>query len=59
MALHEHKQTVLVLGGTGAQGGSVVNELLKNPEKWNIRVLSRNPQSEKAIELQKNVDVKL
>jgi len=53
MALNENKQTVLVLGGTGLQGGGVVNALLKNPEKWNIRVLSRNPQSEKAIELQK------
>jgi len=49
----EQKQTVLVFGGTGTQGGSVVDALLKNPEKWNVRVVSRNPESEKAIDLKK------
>jgi len=41
------KESILVLGGTGSQGGSVVNSLLKDGT-FDIRVLSRNPESEKS-----------
>jgi len=41
------KESILVLGGTGSQGGSVVNSLLKDGN-FDIRVLSRNPDSEKS-----------
>jgi len=44
------KESILVLGGTGAQGGSVVNSLLKDGH-WDVRVLSRNPDSDKSKEL--------
>lgn len=51
------KESILVLGGTGAQGGSVVKSLLKDGN-WNVRVLSRNPDSDKAKELKsKGVEV--
>ncbi|KAG9292103.1 hypothetical protein G9A89_000194 [Geosiphon pyriformis] len=38
------KQTVVVSGATGAQGGSVVNALLATG-KYNVRGLTRNPSS--------------
>jgi len=44
------KQSILVLGGTGAQGGSLVKSLLKDGS-WTVRVLTRNPESEKSKEL--------
>ncbi|GKT51111.1 NmrA-like family domain-containing protein 1 [Colletotrichum spaethianum] len=48
---------VAVLGATGAQGGSVVNELLQDP-KWKVRGITRSVHSEKAKQLaQKRVDV--
>lgn len=39
------KKTVLVFGGTGAQGGSIVKTLLKDPKmmaEWHIRVVTRD-----------------
>lgn len=41
------RKTILVTGATGAQGGSVVKFLLESG-KWNVRCLTRNPDSEKA-----------
>ncbi|PGH01612.1 hypothetical protein AJ79_07860 [Helicocarpus griseus UAMH5409] len=35
-------QLVVVIGATGAQGGSIVAELLKSPEKYKIRGLTRD-----------------
>jgi uncharacterized protein YbjT (DUF2867 family) len=46
------KKVITVLGATGAQGGSVVNHLLKS-NKWTVRGITRNPDSEKAQELKK------
>ncbi|EAL64058.1 hypothetical protein DDB_G0286605 [Dictyostelium discoideum AX4] len=43
---------VLVFGGTGYQGGSVVRELLKD-DSFKVITLSRNPESEKCKELKK------
>jgi len=40
-------KTILVIGATGAQGGGVVRHLLKRG-KFNVRALTRNPDSEKA-----------
>ncbi|KAF2002445.1 NAD(P)-binding protein [Amniculicola lignicola CBS 123094] len=37
---------VAVTGATGAQGGSVVNILLKTPG-WKVRAVTRNPESDK------------
>jgi uncharacterized protein YbjT (DUF2867 family) len=38
---------VSVIGSTGAQGGSVINALLKDPS-YKVRGITRNPQSEAA-----------
>ncbi|CAG8975217.1 hypothetical protein HYALB_00004278 [Hymenoscyphus albidus] len=42
---------ITVYGGTGNQGGSVVRSLLRNPHEFSVRVISRNPSSEKSQEL--------
>lgn len=39
--------TIAVIGGTGAQGGSVVNQLLK-AGTWKIRALTRNANNDTA-----------
>lgn len=39
------KKTLVVFGGTGGQGGSVVKTLLKDPkmmEEWKIRAITRD-----------------
>lgn len=41
------KRTILVTGATGAQGGGVARHLLKG-RKFQVRCLTRNPDSEKA-----------
>ena len=46
----KEKRVILVIGATGAQGGSVAGNLLKD-DKYYIRCLTRNPDSEKAIAL--------
>jgi NAD(P)-dependent dehydrogenase (short-subunit alcohol dehydrogenase family) len=44
------KKTIVVLGATGNQGGSVVNALLQDSQ-WDIRGVTRNNDSEKARKL--------
>ena len=44
------KKRILVIGATGAQGGSVARALLAQ-EQYIVRILTRNPTSDKAIEL--------
>jgi uncharacterized protein YbjT (DUF2867 family) len=46
------KQTITVVGGTGAQGGGVVNALLASGQ-FAVRVVSRNPASKSAETLEK------
>ena len=46
------QQTITVIGGTGAQGGSVVDALLASGQ-YAVRVVSRNPASTSAETLQK------
>ena len=41
------KQTITVVGGTGAQGGGVVDALLASGQ-YAVRVVSRNPASTSA-----------
>jgi len=51
------KKIIVVFGATGKQGGSVVDSLLKE-NKWEIRAVTRDPQSEAAKSLaQKGVQV--
>jgi len=45
------KRLVVVTGATGAQGGSVVEYLLKEPSKWTIRAVTRNKNSDQAVKL--------
>jgi uncharacterized protein YbjT (DUF2867 family) len=45
------KQTITVVGGTGAQGGGVVNALLASGQ-FAVRVVSRNPASKSAETLE-------
>lgn len=44
-------RTVFIIGGTGAQGIPVIEELAKFPDRYKIRVLTRDPQSRRAREL--------
>jgi uncharacterized protein YbjT (DUF2867 family) len=44
------KKTILVTGATGAQGGSVAQALLQNGQ-YDVRILTRRPDSEKAVAL--------
>ena len=46
------KQIITVVGGTGAQGGGVVNALLTSGQ-FAVRVVSRNPDSKSADALKK------
>jgi uncharacterized protein YbjT (DUF2867 family) len=46
------KPTILVIGGTGSQGGSVARHLLAT-DKWDVVALTRNPGTEKAQSLRK------
>jgi len=45
------KKTILVIGATGEQGGSVAKALLAE-NNFAVRILTRNKQSQKAITLQ-------
>lgn len=45
----ENNKPILVIGGTGTQGGSVARELLRQGKK--VRVLTRNPASEAAVKI--------
>jgi uncharacterized protein YbjT (DUF2867 family) len=42
------RRTVLVAGATGKQGGAVVRALLEQPQEWQVRGLTRKPDSPKA-----------
>lgn len=42
---------IVVLGATGNQGGSVIENLLKQGNKWRIRGLCRNTEADRAKEL--------
>jgi len=44
------KPLIAVFGGTGKQGGSVAKALLRDG-RWNVRILTRNQQSRKAMKL--------
>jgi len=46
----ERKSCILVIGATGAQGGSVAKHLLKS-QMFEVRCLTRNPESENANKL--------
>ncbi|KAL9099093.1 MAG: hypothetical protein Q9163_005356 [Psora crenata] len=49
-----------VFGATGQQGGSVINYVLNDPElsqKYKIRAITRDPNSEKAKQLREKVEV--
>ena len=43
--------TIFIIGGTGAQGIPVIEELAKNPEKYKLRVLTRDSNSQRAKDL--------
>ncbi|KAM0267923.1 hypothetical protein ACHAPA_005521 [Fusarium lateritium] len=47
------KKTVVVIGATGQQGGSVVRELAKSLDRYTVRGLTRNTFSSKAQALTK------
>lgn len=42
---------IAVTGATGAQGGSIIDALLKEPSKWKVRAITRNTSSEAAKKL--------
>lgn len=45
------KKTIVVLGATGNQGGSVVNTFLLQDSQWKVRGVTRNTNSKKAEDL--------
>lgn len=54
--MSEDKKLILVTGATGTQGGAVIRNLMD--KGWELRALTRNPESEKAIALKElGVDV--
>lgn len=49
-----------IFGATGQQGSSVLNHVLQNPslsQQYKLRALTRNPTSEKALQLKEKVEV--
>jgi uncharacterized protein YbjT (DUF2867 family) len=48
--MYVNDKTILVMGATGQQGGSVAEHLLRNG--WQVRAFTRNPSSEAAQRLQ-------
>ena len=44
-------QTVFLIGGTGAQGIPLIEELAKFPDKYKLRILTRDRESRRAKEL--------
>jgi len=46
------KKTIAIIGATGNQGSSVAKTFLSLPA-WNVRCVTRNPSSTKALSLQK------
>src|SRR5437870_1609640 len=42
-------KTVLITGATGRQGGAVIRHMLT--KGWNLRALTRNPNSDTALDL--------
>ena len=45
------QQTVFLIGGTGAQGIPVIEELSREPEKYALKILTRDSNSRRAKEL--------
>lgn len=43
-------KVIVVMGATGAQGGSVARRLANNP-KWKVRAVTRNPDGDAAKSL--------
>lgn len=52
MAMADHRKLIVVVGGTGKQGSSVVRTFLSQA-KWQVRCLTRSPESPISLELQK------
>ena len=52
------RKTIVVIGATGDQGGSVVDRLLQFPKTYKVRAITRTPESSAAEELRsKGVEV--
>ena len=52
-------RTVLVIGATGQQGGSVITSLLSQSPSIQILALTRNPTSSTSLRLSKNPQIRL
>ena len=48
----ENQKYIFVTGGTGNQGGAIARNLIQN-KNWKVKVLTRNPNSEKSKSLGK------
>mmetsp|Transcript_27340 Transcript_27340/g.58495 ORF Transcript_27340/g.58495 Transcript_27340/m.58495 type:complete len:319 (+) Transcript_27340:125-1081(+) len=58
MPEEQDKKVIAVMGATGFQGGSVVEALLSVSDKFAIRAITRNPDSDKAKALaEKGIEV--
>jgi uncharacterized protein YbjT (DUF2867 family) len=56
--MNQERESIIVCGATGNQGGAVVESLLSS-NRWNVTALSRDPTSEKAKKLEaKGVNLK-
>lgn len=48
------QRTIVIVGATGAQGGGLARAILEDPERrFRARALTRNPQSDQAVALQR------
>ncbi|KAG8894613.1 hypothetical protein FRB99_001100 [Tulasnella sp. 403] len=53
------ERLVLIIGGTGAQGLPIIDQLTNRAPEFRVRVMTRNPENPRAVDLRKNPRVEI